>query len=106
MNRKTIAVCFLLSLEVLIGTSEFFAYPQNSGSCSSCYVIDAAHNGLGKEMVISTADINKNWDLTQGNTQAGDTPRQMMNPTRYTLGITGTGLVVISQFYSPRKRGR
>jgi len=56
---------------------------------------------LGKEMVISTADINKNG---QGNAQTGNTPGQMMNPMRYTLGVIGTGLVVMSQFYSLRKR--
>jgi len=104
MNRKTIAICFLLTLAILIGIPESFAHPQNGGSCSSCHVMDAAHNGVGKEMVISTSDINKNGDLIQGNAQTGNTPRQMMNPMRYTLGVIGTGLVVISQFYSLRKR--
>ncbi len=101
MNRKTIAICFLLTLAILIGIPESFAHPQNGGSCSSCHVMNAAHNGLGKEMVISTTDINKN---EQGNAQTGDTPRQMMNPMMYTLGVVGTGLVAISQFYSLRKR--
>jgi hypothetical protein len=64
----------------------------------------AAHIGLGKEMIISTADINKIGDLTQGNAQTGNTPMQMMNPMRYTSGVIGTGLVVMSQFYSLRKR--
>ncbi len=104
MNRKTIAICFLLTLAILIGTPESFAYPQNGGSCSSCHVMDAAHNGLGKGMVIPAADISKNGDLTHGNAQTGDTPRQMMNPMRYTLGVIGTGLVVMSQFYSLRKK--
>jgi hypothetical protein len=104
MNRKTIAVCFLLTLAILIGIPESFAHPQNGGSCSSCHVMDAAQNGLKNEMVISTADINANAGLTQGNAQTGGTPRQMMNPMRYSLGVIGTGLVVISQFYSLRKR--
>ena len=100
MNRKTIAVCFLLTLAILIGIPESFAHPQNGGSCSSCHIMNAAQ----KEMVISTGDINKNGDLTQGDAQTGDTFRQMMNPMRYTLGVIGTGLVVMSQFYSLRKR--
>jgi hypothetical protein len=104
MNRKTIAVCFLLTLAILIGIPESFAHPQNGGSCSSCHVMDAAHNGLGKEIVISTADINKNGDITQGNAQTGNTPRQLMNSMRYTLGVIGTSLVAMSQFYSLRKR--
>ncbi len=104
MNGKTMAICFLLTLAILTGIQESFAHPQNGGSCSSCHVMDAAHNGLGKEMVISTADINKIGDLTQGNAQTGNTPRQMMNPIRYPLGIIGTGLVAMSQFYSLRKR--
>ncbi len=101
MNGKTIAVCFLSILAILTGIPGSFAHPQNGGSCSSCHVMNAAHNGLGKEMVISTTDINKN---EQGNAQTGDTPRQMMNPMMYTLGVVGTGLVAISQFYSLRKR--
>ena len=104
MNRKTIAICFLLTLAILIGIPESFAHPQNGGSCGTCHVLNAAHNVLGKEMVISTTYTNKNGDLTQGNAQTGNTPRQMMNPMRYTLGVIGTGLVVISQFYSLRKR--
>src|SRR5450756_382810 len=104
MNRKTTAVCFLLTLSILIGIPESFAHPQNGGSCSSCHDINAAQNGLEKEMVISTGDINANAGLTQGNAQTRDTPRQLMNPMRYSLGVIGTGLVVISQFYSLRKR--
>lgn len=100
MNRKTIAVCFLLTLAILIGIPESFAHPQNGGSCSSCHTMNVAQ----KEMVISTVDINKNGDITQGDAQTGDTLRQMMNPMRYTLGVIGTGLVVMSQFYSLRKR--
>ncbi|VVB96873.1 Uncharacterised protein [uncultured archaeon] len=106
MNKKTIIVLFLLSLAILIGIPESFAYPQYGSSCSDCHVINAAQNGLGNEMGISAADRNKNADLTQENAQTGDSPRQMMNPMRYTLGVIGTGLVVISQFYSLRKRGR
>lgn len=90
MNRKTIAVCFLLTLAILIGIPESFAHPQNGGSCSSCHIMDAAHN--------------KNGYISQGNAQTGTTPRQMMNPMRYSLGVIGTGFVVISQFYSLRKR--
>ncbi len=104
MNRKTIAVCFLLTLAVLIGTPGSFAYPQNGGSCSSCHVTNATSDRSGKERVISTADINKNRNPTRGTAQTGDTPGQMMNPKRYTLGVIGTGLVVMSQFYSLRKR--
>lgn len=104
MNRKTIAVCFLLILAILTGIQESFAHPQNGSSCSSCHAMNAARKGSGKEMVISTADINKNGDITQGNTRTGDTPWQMMNPMRYTLGVIGTGLVAMSQFYSLRKR--
>jgi hypothetical protein len=100
MNKKTIAVCFLLTLAILIGIPESFAHPQNGGSCSSCHVMNAAQ----KEMAISTADTNKNGDLTQGNAQIGNTPMRMMNPMRYTLGVIGTGLVMMSQFYSIRKR--
>ncbi len=100
MNRKTIAVCFLLTLSILIGIPESFAHPQNGGSCSSCHVMNTAQ----KEMVTSTADINKNGDLIQENAQTGNTLRHMMNPVRYTLGVIGTGLVVMSQFYSLRKR--
>ena len=102
MNRKTIAVCFLLTLAILIGTPGSFAYPQYGDSCSSCHV--TAPDGLGKENAISTADINKNGDLTKRNTQNEGTPSQMMNTMRYTSGVIGTGLVVMSQFYSLRKR--
>ena len=104
MNRKTIAVCFVLTLAILAGTPGSFAYPQYGGSCSSCHAMNSAPDGFGKDNVISTADINKNGDITQGNAQTGDTPKQMMNPLRYTLGVIGTGLVVMSQFYSLRKR--
>ena len=104
MIRKTIAVCFLLILAILTGTPGSFAYPQYGDSCSSCHVMDSAPDGLGKDNVISTADINKNGDLNRGNIQIERTPVQMMNPMRYTLGIIGTGLVVMSQFYSLRKR--
>jgi hypothetical protein len=99
MNRKTIAVCFLLTLAILIGIPESFAHPQNGGSCSSCHIMNDQ-----KEIIMSTVDINKNGDLTRGDSQTGGTLRQMMNPVRYTLGVIGTGLVVMSQFYSLRKR--
>ncbi len=99
MNRKTIAVCFLVTLSILVGTPGSIAYPEYGDSCSSCHVPTA----IGKNNIIST-DINKNGDLTQGNAQTGDAPKQMMNPMRYTLGVIGTGLVVMSQFYSLRKR--
>jgi len=104
MNRKTKAVCFLLTLVILIGTPGSFGYPQYGDSCSSCHVMTTAPDGLGKDNVISTADINKNGDLTKGNAQNEGTPSQMMNTMRYTSGVIGTGLVVISQFYSLRKR--
>ncbi|CAG0988124.1 MAG: hypothetical protein OIN86_04190 [Candidatus Methanoperedens sp.] len=78
MNRKTIAICFLLILEILIGIPESFAYPQNDGSCSSCHIMTPVHTG--------------------------DAPGQIMNPMRYNLGVIGTGLVVMSQFYSLHKR--
>jgi hypothetical protein len=104
MNNKTIAVLSLLTLVMLIGIPESFAYPQYGSSCSNCH--STAQNGLGNQMGISTADGNNNVVLTQGNTQTGDTPRQEMNPMKYTLGVIGTGLVVISQFYSLRKRRR
>jgi hypothetical protein len=82
MNRKTIAVIFLLSLPILIVVPESFAYPQYGGSYSSCHGINAAQDWMG------------------------DILRHKMNPIRYTLGVIGTGLVVISQFYSIRKRAR
>jgi hypothetical protein len=78
--------------------------PSYGGSCSSCHGINAAQNGVGNKMGISTAKGNNNVVLTQGNAQTGDTFRQMMNPMRYTLGVIGTGLVAMSQFYSLRKR--
>ena len=104
MNNKTIAVLSLLTLVILIGIPESFAYPQYGSSCSTCHA--TVQNGLGSKMVLSSANGNKNAVLTQGNAQARDTPRQEMNPMRYTLGVIGTGLVVISQFYSLRKRRR
>ena len=104
MNRKTIAVCFLLTLAILIETPGSFAYPQYGSSCSSCHVMNSAPDGLGKDKVISTTDINKNGHLTRGNAQTEGTPSQMMNPMRYNLGVIGTGLVLMSQFYSLRKR--
>jgi hypothetical protein len=78
MNRKTIAVCFLLTLAILIRIPESFAYPQNGGSCSSCHIMNPAHTG--------------------------EAPGQIINPMRYNLGVVGTVLVVMSQFYSLHKR--
>jgi hypothetical protein len=131
MNRKTIAVFFLLTLVILIEIPESFAYPQYGSSCSACHGNDMGNNNapiptsiptppppLGNEMgnnnvtaqvhgsILSIADGNKNVDLTQGNAQTGDTSGLMMDPIRYALGIVGTALVVISQFYSLRKRRR
>jgi hypothetical protein len=105
-SRKTIAVIFLLLLAILIVVPESFAYPQYGGSCISCHGINAAQNEVGNKMGISTAKGNINVDPTQGNAQTGDTFRHKMNPIRYALGVIGTGLVVISQFYSIRKRVR
>ena len=45
MNRKTIAICFLLILEILIGIPESFAYPQNGGSLTPCHIMNPAHTG-------------------------------------------------------------
>ncbi len=104
MNRKTTAICFLLTLSILVGTPGSLAYPQYGDSCSSCHAMNSAPDGPGKDNVISTVNINKNGDLISGNAQTGDTPMQMMNPMRYILGVIGTGLVVMSQFYSLRKR--
>lgn len=83
MNKKTIAVCFLLTLAILIGIPESFAYPQNGGSCSSCHVMNAAQ----KEMAISTADINNNGDLIQENAQTGNTLRQMIGSIKTWLNL-------------------
>ena len=105
MNRKTIVVIFLLLLAILIVVPESFAYPQYGSSCSSCHGINAAQNGVGNNMGISTAKGNNNVDLTQGNAQTG-TFSHKMDPMRYTLGVIGTGFVAISQFYSIRKRAR
>ncbi len=104
MIGKTIAVLSLLTLVILIGIQASFAYPQYGSQCSNCHA--TPHNGLGNQIGIPAADGNKNVYLTQENAQTGDTPRQEMNPMRYTLGVIGTGLVVISQFYSLRKRRR
>jgi hypothetical protein len=106
MNRKTLAAISLLLLAILIVVPESFAYPQYGSSCSSCHGINAAQNGVGNKMGVSTAQGNNNMDLTQGNAQTGDSFMHKMNPMRYILGVIGTGLVVISQFYSIRKRAR
>ncbi|MCZ7401604.1 MAG: hypothetical protein O8C61_05225 [Candidatus Methanoperedens sp.] len=106
MIRKTIAVMFLLLLAILIVVPESFAYPQYGSSCSSCHGVNAAQNGMVTKMGISTAKGTNNLVPNQGNTQTGDILNYKMDPMRYTLGVIGTGLVVISQFYSIRKRAR
>jgi len=106
MNRKTIVVIFLLLLAILIVVPESFAYPQYGSSCNSCHGANAAQNGAGTKMGISTTKGTNNVFLTQINVQTGDTLMYKMNPLRYTLGVIGTGLVAISQFYSIRKRAR
>ncbi len=104
MNRKTIAVIFLLILAALIRIPESFAHPEYGGSCGTCHAMDSAHNRSAKEMATYTRD-NKITIVNRGNDQNEDAASQTMNPLRYTLGIIGTGLVVMSQFYSVRKRG-
>jgi hypothetical protein len=104
MNRKTTAVCFLLTLAILIVLPESFAHPQYGDSCGNCHVVNADRKGSGSEVVKSSTNRNKTVDVTWGDVRTGDTPGQMMNPMRYTLGVIGTGLVVMSQFYSLRKR--
>lgn len=104
MNRKTISVFFLLTLTILIGIQESFAHPQYSGSCSDCHAINTAQNGLGKEMGNNNVTAQEQWSIIS--TAGGNAPRQKMNSMRYALGIIGTVLVVISQSYSLRKRGR
>jgi len=106
MNRKTIAVIFILLLAIIIVVPESFAYPSYGSSCSSCHGVNAAQNGVGNQMGISTAKGNNNVALSQGIAQTGGTLRQKMDPMRYTLGVIGTGLVAISQLYSIRKRAR
>jgi hypothetical protein len=102
--KITKKIVFLFTLVILIGIPESFAYPQYGSSCSTCHA--TSRNGLGNQMGISTSDGDKNVVLIQGNARTGDIPGQEMNPARYTLGVIGTGLVVISQFYSLRKRRR
>ncbi len=104
MNRKTKAVIILLILAILIRIPESFAHPAYGGSCVTCHAMDSAHNRSAKEMATSTRD-NKTTVVNRGTDQNVDISSQIMNPVRYTLGIIGTGLVVISQFYSVRKRG-
>ncbi len=102
--KITKKIVILFAAALLFLAPESFAYPQYGSSCSNCHA--TPQNGLGNQMGISTADGNKNVVLTERNAPTGDTPRQDMNPMRYTLGIIGTGFVVISQFYSLRKRRR
>jgi hypothetical protein len=124
MNRKTTSVFFLLTLVILIGIPESFAYPSYGDNCNACHGSDMGNDNaqiptptptpppLGNEMgnnnhgAISIADGNKNVDIAQENAQTEDTSGLMMDPIRYFLGIVGTALVVISQFYSLRKRRR
>ncbi len=130
MNRKTIAVSFLLTLAFLIGTGGSFAYPQYGSDCSACHGNGMGYNNapiptptplppppLGNEIgnnnftmevhgsILSIANGNNIVDI-QGNAQTEDTSKLKMDPMRYALGIIGTGLVVVSQFYSLRKRRR
>jgi hypothetical protein len=125
MNRKTIAVIFLLLLAILIVVPESFAYPSYGDDCSACHGNDVGNNNvpiptptpippppLGNDIghvhghhhrsILSITDENN----AQTDAQTGGTSGLMMDPIRYTLGIIGTALVVISQFYSIRKRTR
>ncbi len=69
-------------------------------------------NGMGNNNVtlqvhgsiLSIAGGNKNVDTPQVNAPTGNASGLMMDPMRYALGIVGTALVVMSQFYSLRKR--
>ncbi len=132
MLRKTIAIFFLSTLIILIGIPESFAYPQYGSDCSACHGNGIGNNNapiptptptpppppLGNDMgnnnatvqvhgsILSIADGNKNVDSAQGNAQTVKASGLMMDPVRYALGIIGTALVVISQFYSLRKRRR
>ncbi len=133
MLRKPIAVFLLSTLIILIGISESFAYPQYGSDCSACHGNNMGNNApipvptpapiptpppLGNDMgnnnatvqvhgsILSIADGNKNVDSAQGNAQTVNVSGLMMDPMRYALGIIGTAFVVISQFYSLRKRRR
>ncbi len=99
MIMKKIAVFFLLTLAILTGIPGSFAYPQNGGSCSSCH-----NKRMNKDMAISNIEINKNVGLNPGNVQEVSNPGQMMDFERYLSGIIGTDLIIVSQFYSLRKR--
>jgi hypothetical protein len=128
MNRKITAVFFLLTLVILIGIPESFAYPRYGSDCSAsgCHGSNMGNdnaqtstptpsvNDMGNdnataqvhESISSITDGNKDVDIAQENAQTGDTSRLMIDPIRYVLGIVGTALVVISQLYSLRKRRR
>ncbi len=133
MNRKTVAISFLLTLAFLTGIGGSFAYPQYGGDCSACHGSNMGNNNvpipiptpaptppapLGNDIgnnnitaqvhgsILSIAGGSKNVDIAQGNAQTEDASMSIMDPIRYALGIVGTGLVVISQFYSLRKRRR
>ncbi len=131
MRRKSIAIFFLLTLAFLIGIGGTFAYPQYGGDCSACHGNNMGNNNvpvptptpnppppLGSDIgnnnvtgqvhgsILAIAGGSKNVDILRGNVQTGDASMSMMDPIRYALGIVGTGLVVISQFYSLRKRRR
>jgi hypothetical protein len=127
MNKKSINVLFLLTLAFLTGIGGSFAYPQYGSDCSACHGngmgINNAPiptpaptpppplgNDIGSNNVTvlvhgSTLSI-ANGNNLQRNAPTEDTSGLKMDPMRYALGIVGTGLVVVSQFYSLRKRGR
>ncbi len=135
MTREIIAVSFFFTLAFLIGIGGSFAYPQYGSDCSACHGSNIGNNNapipvptpapiptppppLGNDLgnnnvtlqvhgsMLSIAGGNKNVDVAQGNTQTINVSWSMMDPMRYGLGIIGTALVVISQFYSLRKRRR
>jgi hypothetical protein len=122
MNRKTTAVFLLLTLVILIGIPESLAYPSYGDNCNACHGNDMGNNNApiptptpilpgndighvhGHHRIQTIAEENNAQNDAQ--TQTGHTSGLKMDSTRYTLGIIGTALVVISQFYSLRKRQR
>ncbi len=95
MTRKIMALIVVLSLASLLIVQESFAYPQYGSSCSSCHGINTAQNMAGSTIGVSTPRGNKNEELGYN-----------ISPAKYALGVIGTGLIAISQFYSIRKRSR
>ncbi len=131
VNKKTIAVFLLLTLAFLIEIGGSFAYPQYGGDCGACHGNNMGNNApiptptpapiptpqppLGNDMgnnatlqvhgsILSIAGGNKNVDTAQENAPTVNASGLMMDPIRYALGIIGTVLVVMSQYYSLRKR--